>query len=115
VEIPREVILAPEAEVELQALLDYIAVANPMAAGAMSAKFDELFRGIATAPNAGTKCRRDKRVRRRFLGNYAVYYVFDEPNDRVLIVAIIHGARVRHRMRGSDRRSARPSPRRSKS
>jgi plasmid stabilization system protein ParE len=102
VEILREVILAPEAEAGLHAILDYIAADNPMAAGAMSAKFDELFRGIAIAPNAGTKSRRDKRLRRRVLGNYIVHYVFDEPNDRVLILAIIHGARVRHRMRGRD-------------
>lgn len=114
-EIPREVILAPEAEIELQGVLDYIAADNPMAAGAMSAKFDELFRSIAIAPNAGPKSRHDKRIRRRVLGNYVVYYVFDEPNDRVLIAAIIHGARVRHRMRGRNRYPARPSSPRSKS
>jgi plasmid stabilization system protein ParE len=95
----REIILAPEAELELAEILDFIAAQNPFAAGAMSAKFDELFRGIAVAPRSGTPSPRDRSVRRRIVASYVVYYAFDEPNDRILILAIIHGARTKHRMR----------------
>jgi toxin ParE1/3/4 len=95
----RDVILSPEAEAELAAILDFIAERNPMAAGAVSARFDELFRGLAIAPKSGTLSRRDKRIRRRVLESYIVYYAFDEANDDVRIVAVIHGARVHHRMR----------------
>lgn len=97
--VDRDVVLAPEAEVDLNEILDYIATDNPIAAGAISARFDELFRSIAAFPNAGTKSTRDTRLRRRVLGSYVVYYVFDESNDRILILAVIHGARVHHRLR----------------
>lgn len=95
----REVVLAPEAESELAAILDYVAERNPLAAGAMTAKFDELFRKIAIAPKSGPASRRDPTMRRRFLGHYVVHYEVDEANDRVVVLAIIHGERVEHRMR----------------
>lgn len=98
-DLTREVLLSPEAEAELIAILEYIAERNPLAAGAMSAKFDDLFRRLAIAPKSRAVCEGDERVRRRALGNYVIYYRFDEVNDRILIVAIIHGARIHHRMR----------------
>ena len=80
--------------------MSYIAERNPIAAGAMGAKFDDLFARIALAPRAGWRSSHEYETRRRMLGNYAVYYEFDEANDRVVILAIIHAARVHHRMRG---------------
>lgn len=95
----REVLLTLDAEHDLADILSYIAERNPVAAGAMGAKFDVLFEGIALAPKAGSLSPRDRSTRRRILGNYAVYYEFDEANDHILVLAIIHGARVHHRMR----------------
>lgn len=95
----REVFLTRDAEIDLSDILSYIAERNPIAAGGMGAKFDGLFTRIALAPYAGWRSSRSHETRRRMLGNYAVYYELDEANDRVVILAIIHGARVHHRMR----------------
>lgn len=95
----REVHLTLDAESDLADILSYIADRNPVAAGALSVKFDALFTKIAMAPKSGWRSTRDKTARRRTLGSYVVYYEFDEANDRVMILAVVHGARVRHRMR----------------
>lgn len=97
----REVVLSPEAEADLIAILAYIAERNPLAAGAMSAKFDDLFNRLAIAPKSGVNCAQDKRVRRRALGNYVVYYRFDEANDQIMVAAVVHGPRVHHRMQNT--------------
>lgn len=96
---PRQLYLTREAEADLADILNYIADRNPLAAGAMSAKFDDLFARIALAPRSGRRSSRQHETRRRLLGNYAVYYEFDEPSDKVIILAVIHSARVHHRMR----------------
>ncbi|MFM9862010.1 MAG: type II toxin-antitoxin system RelE/ParE family toxin [Micropepsaceae bacterium] len=96
---PREVVVSFGAENDVIDILSYIAERNPLAAGAMGAKFEALFDRIAAAPNAGTKSAIDRSMRRRNLGNYAIYYEFDDANDRIIIMAVVHGARIHHRMR----------------
>ena len=90
-----QVNLLPQAEEDLQEIIDFIAEERPGVANKMLDKFSQSFSQLAINPESGRKAR-DKRLyllgyRYLVVSTYLVFYRIQL--KRVLVYRILHGAR----------------------
>ena len=89
-----EIVFSPEAEADLLALYDYIAVkATPALAAGFTDAIVDFCQGFSTFPNRGTR-RDDLRPGLRTIGfRHQVTIAFAVDGDRVGIIGVYYGGR----------------------
>lgn len=86
-----EVVIPPRVEAELASIGDYVARDDRQAALRLIRRIQERCLSLSDFPFSGRKYGLDYRV--IVSGRYLIFYRVDEAGDRVVIVAILHGAR----------------------
>jgi len=87
-----KVFFAPAAEADLEAIHDYIAAENPIAAAGLVTRLEDLAARLADAPGMGRARPELSPTLRSFpLGSYLLFY---RPSDNgIEIVRVLHGGR----------------------
>lgn len=81
------------AERDIDQIVDYIARDNPRAAVAFAQRIERTCSRLARFPDLGTdRSVLGQGIRIFSVGRYVIYYR-KEPNDRLWILRVIHGAR----------------------
>jgi len=95
-----EVAWSPEAVEDLESIGAYIERDSPYYARAVVSKIVELGEGLPRYPNLGRVVPEfeDPALRERFVYSYRVIYRLEQ--NRLLIVAVIHGKRLLESMSG---------------
>ncbi len=88
-----EVIVSPDALRDLADIHEYIAADKPRAADKMIARIFGAFTTAATFPEIGKRTKFHGRSRRLVVGNYLVYYLPQEAEERLIIIRVLHGRR----------------------
>ena len=90
----RKVVWSPEAIEDVEAIVAYIARDSESYASAVATKIVEMARSIERFPWIGRVVPEleDENIRERFTYSYRIVYLVQE--NRVLIVAVIHGKRL---------------------
>jgi plasmid stabilization system protein ParE len=85
---------SPEAIEDLESIAEYIGRDSEFYARAVATRIVELTRSIGSLPLIGRVVPElgDEQIRERFIYSYRVVYRVEE--ERVLIVAVIHGKRL---------------------
>ena len=93
--------LSSPAQVDIDAIWDYVAHDNPAAATRMLNAFEEIFLLLAQHPRMGRTCEDLRPDLRRFpVENYVVFYRIQP--DCIEIVRVLHGTRDIERILRSD-------------
>lgn len=79
---------------ELEAILHYIVIKNPDAAARVAARFDEVFDRIALYPDGAQELAQRPGVRRVPLVRYPYVIYYEQMEEVVMILRILHGAQV---------------------
>jgi toxin ParE1/3/4 len=89
-----KVVWSPEAIEDLESITAYIGRDSEFYARAVATKIVEMARGIGSLPRIGRVVPElgDEKIRERFIYSYRVVYRVEE--ERILIVAVIHGKRL---------------------
>lgn len=88
--------ILPVAEVELEAIGDYIACDNPRRALSFVRELRDKCMGLANMPLAFPLVPRyeDRGVRHRVHGSYQIFYrVVGQPAERIDVIHVLHSAR----------------------
>jgi len=91
------VVFSPQAEADIEAIGDFIALDDPRAANRFVDTLRDRCRSLAEFPNRGTPF--GKQGRALVLGDYLILYQVRSVEQDVLVViaAVVHGARLRSR------------------
>ena len=89
-----KIVWSPEAIEDLESIVEYIARDSEFYARAVVTKILEVSRSIKDYPLIGRVVPEvgDEKIRERFIYSYRLVYRIEE--ERVLIIAIIHGKRL---------------------
>jgi len=90
----RKVVWSPEAIEDVESIAEYIARDSQFYAGAVATKIIEMARSIERFPAIGRMVPElgNEKIRERLVYSYRVVYHVQE--QRILIVAVIHGKRL---------------------
>jgi len=83
------VILSDAAQIDLDSIVQYIAVHNPTAAEKLGLELIDIAMSLQTFPYRGS------RVRKLVHSNYVIIYRIREPNRIVEVLGFTHGARIK--------------------
>ncbi len=86
-----EVVIPPHVEAEIARIGDHVALADRQAALRLVLRLQERCLSLADFPFVGRRF--GERYRFVVSGRYLVFYRVDDAGERVVIVAILHGAR----------------------
>jgi toxin ParE1/3/4 len=93
-----KLVIRDEAAQDLDDILDWISPDNPAAAVALVRRIRKRFDGLLS-PELAQTGRQDQGTRELIEYPYVIVYEVDEKADEVIILAVLHGARDRDRIK----------------